>query len=149
MPAKSKFKTDDAYKRAMKREKANSDLRKEWERNEERKRISDCKIYARMPLRKLNDDELRLTQYSQDDIHRNETAKAANDLRYHLRRKWGAENSGQSIVVVDYHIYPRRGFASLRVELTAYGGCLYGEWLRTHTKEAGFEISSYIPKAER
>lgn len=149
MPAKSKFKTEEDYRRAMKRESENLKFRREMEKKEEMKKTSECKIYARLPLRELAEEEQKLCEYTKGEIWRNETAKAANDLRYHLRRKWGAENSGQSIVVVDYHIYPRRGFASLRVELTAYGGCLYGEWLRTHTKEAGFEISSYIPKAER
>lgn len=141
MPAKYRYKTEEAYQAERKRIRDNN-------RSAAEKLIGIVTIKAKGALPELTEDEEGYCYLRKVDIRSKKADKVAASIRNHLLRKWHNAFNGNAIFVVDHLINLKKAVTYYTIEMTCYGAVLKKDWLKDQLRDIGLDISGYQTKRD-
>ena len=137
MPAKYRYKTEEAYRRALELE---CQREREQKYNAAISVITDIDFKCNCTIPELDEEEQELSLEYQQQLRNKKTEKIARELRRNLLRRYKADFGKEAIIVIETNCNAGRGKSYFHISLTAYGASLRKDWLKNEVRDLGFDF---------
>lgn len=141
MPAKYRYKTEEAYQLELKKVRDSNRAAAE-------KLIGIVYVKAKGALPELTEEEEGWCHLRKVDLRSKKADKVAAEIRRSLLRSWHRDFSGNCIICVDHLINLKKKVTYYTIEMTCYGAVLKKDWLKDRLRDIGLEISGYQTKRD-